>query len=67
MKYVNVATATAGVFPAARKLQVRDLLGGAGAQRVVTLGGLGSHSSLGRPHDGFYPLHRLVRWLVDED
>ncbi len=67
MRYVNVSTATAGVYPASRKPELRDLLGRAGAQRLVTLGGLHSHSSLGRPHDGFYPLHRLVRWLVDED
>jgi hypothetical protein len=37
-----------------------------GVQRVVTPGkALGPGPRLA--HDGFYPLHRFVRWVNDED
>lgn len=65
----TVATQTVGVFPAARKADLRDALAGAGVQRVVTLGnaiGLAT-SGQGLPHDGSFPLQRLVRWVSDED
>jgi Acyl-CoA reductase (LuxC) len=66
VKFANVATQTVGVYPASRKQEVRDLLASAGVQRVVTLGkALGPGPGL--PHDGFYPLHRFVRWVNDED
>ena len=66
VQYANVATQTVGVYPAARKAEVRDALVSAGVQRVVTLGkALGPGPGL--PHDGFYPLHRFVRWVNDED
>lgn len=65
-RYVNVATQTVGVAPAARRAEVRDGLCASGAQRVVTLGKVAALSSWGRPHDGFYPLWRMVRWVVDE-
>ena len=66
VRYANVATQTVGVYPAARKVEVRDALASAGVQRVVTLGkALGPGPGL--PHDGFYPLHRFVRWVNDED
>jgi hypothetical protein len=54
-----------GVYPPTRKHEVRDALASAGAQRVVSLGGaLGPDAGLA--HDGFYPLHRFVRWVNDE-
>jgi Acyl-CoA reductase (LuxC) len=66
VRFANVATQTVGVFPASRKAEVRDALASAGVQRVVTLGkALGPGPGL--PHDGFYPLHRFVRWVNDED
>jgi hypothetical protein len=66
VRFANVATQTVGVYPAARKVEVRDALASAGCQRVVTLGkALGPGPGL--PHDGFYPLHRFVRWVNDED
>ena len=66
VRYANVATQTVGVYPAARKVEVRDALASAGVQRVVTLGkAVGPGPGL--PHDGFYPLHRFVRWVNDED
>jgi hypothetical protein len=66
VRYANVATQTVGVYPPERKVEVRDALASAGVQRVVSLGGaLGPDTGL--PHDGFYPLHRFVRWVNDED
>jgi hypothetical protein len=66
IRFANVATQTVGVYPDSRKREVRDGLASAGVQRVVTLGrALGPATGL--PHDGFYPLHRFVRWVNDED
>lgn len=65
LRYTSVATQTVGVYPAARKANLREKLAAAGAQRIVTLGSaLGG--GVGIPHDGFFPLHRLVRWITDE-
>lgn len=65
IRFTGVATQTVGIFPAERKAGLRDHLAAAGAQRVVTLGAaLGG--GVGIPHDGFFPLHRLVRWVTDE-
>ncbi|MET7927001.1 acyl-CoA reductase [Streptomyces sp. NPDC005349] len=61
----DVATQSVGVFPAERKEALRDRLVSAGAARVVTLGHVPTVES-GLPHDGFYPLQRLVRWVTDE-
>ncbi|MBE8516967.1 long-chain-fatty-acyl-CoA reductase [Amycolatopsis sp. H6(2020)] len=62
---INVATQSVGVFPASRKASLRDALAAAGAQRIVTLGDVPIVEA-GLPHDGFYPLQRLVRWVSDE-
>jgi len=65
LRHTSVATQTVGVYPAARKLDLSEKLAAAGAQRIVTLGSaLGG--GVGIPHDGFFPLHRLVRWITDE-
>jgi Acyl-CoA reductase (LuxC) len=61
----NVATQTVGVYPPSRKAELRDALAAAGAQRVVELGKAIAFE-VGIPHDGFYPLHRFVRWVNDE-
>jgi hypothetical protein len=64
-RHANVATQTVGVFPSERKAELRDMLASMGAQRVVELGAaLGVE--IGLPHDGFFPLHRFVRWINDE-
>ncbi len=65
--FVGVATQTVGIFPVATKQELRDAVGGAGAQRIVTLGHVTGVNSFGRPHDAMYPLHRMVRWVVDEE
>ncbi|MGE0383390.1 MAG: acyl-CoA reductase [Gammaproteobacteria bacterium] len=66
VRYANVATQTVGVYPPARKVEVRDLLMSAGVQRVVSLG-IALNSTAGIAHDGFLPLHRMMRWVNDED
>ncbi|MBL7496652.1 long-chain-fatty-acyl-CoA reductase [Frankia sp. CNm7] len=65
VSYVNVATQTIGIYPAARAPELRDRLAAAGMQRLVALGAVATKVP-GVPHDGFYPLQRLVRWLVDD-
>jgi hypothetical protein len=62
---INVATQSVGVYPAARKAALRDRLASAGAVRICTLGDVPVVES-GLPHDGFYPMQRLVRWVSDE-
>ncbi len=64
IRHVTVATQTVGVYPAERKLALRDALAASGAQRIATLGAAGTE--MGLPHDGFYPLHRFVKWVNDE-
>ncbi|MGW0173630.1 acyl-CoA reductase [Rhodococcus sp. NPDC003322] len=64
--YATVATQTVGVYPTHRKAEVRDALATAGVQRVVKLGSAMT-GSMGSPHDGMYPLHRFVNWVVDDD
>src|SRR5262245_30846935 len=66
VRYVNVATQTIGVYPFARKAQLRDRLAAAGAQRLCRLGTANAHA-LGSPHDAMYPLQRLVHWMADDD
>jgi len=64
--FANVATQTVGVYPPERKVEVREALAVAGVQRIVSLGqAIGSN--FGISHDGFFPLHRMVRWVNDED
>ena len=64
--FATVATQTVGVYPAHRKAELRDRLAGAGVQRIVRLGSVLKGSS-GGVHDGMYPLHRMVNWVVDDD
>ncbi len=64
--FATVATQTVSVFPSHRKEEVRNQLACAGVQRVVRLGSVLKGSS-GGVHDGMYPLHRMVNWVVDDD
>jgi hypothetical protein len=61
----NVATQTVGIYPAHRAKGLRDILVSYGVQRIVTLGEV-ARSIEGMPHDGFYPMRRFMRWIVDE-
>jgi hypothetical protein len=64
---VSSTTQTCGVFPAALRVRLRDLLALAGVQRIATLGtaaGGGDHQAI--PQDGIEVLRRMCRWIVDE-
>ena len=63
--YINAATQTVGVYPDRLRAELRDQLCGIGVQRVTSLGQAGD-TVIGLPHDGFYPLSRMVRWAKDE-
>jgi len=66
IQYVNVATQTVGVYPWARKADLRDPLAGAGAQRVCRVGTANRHVP-GGPHDAMFALQRFVHWMGDDD
>jgi hypothetical protein len=65
LRHVNVATQTVGIFPPSRAAELRDSLAAHGMQRLVPLGEV-INVAPGYPHDGFFALHRFVKWLVDE-
>jgi hypothetical protein len=65
--HVTVATQTVGIYPPNRKAGLRDALASAGAQRLVTLGKVISTDTFGgQPHDGIFPMHRMMKWIIDE-
>ena len=63
--YANVATQTVGVHPRERVADLRDALASAGVQRITALGEV-ARGLEGLPHDGFYPIRRFVRWVLDD-
>jgi hypothetical protein len=65
LPHVNVATQTIGIYPTSLASMMRDRLAARGMQRIVPLGEV-LDAIPGLPHDGFYPLNRFVRWLVDD-
>ena len=66
LPHVTVATQTAGIYPPERIGQLRDALSGAGVQRVVRLGHHMGGAFGGQPHDGGWPLHRMMHWVSAE-
>jgi len=65
LEHINAATQTVGIYPERLRAELRDQLCSAGVQRVTGLGHAGD-TMIGLPHDGFYPLSRMVRWAKDE-
>jgi hypothetical protein len=63
VRHTTVATQTIGVYPSQRTAEVRDAFISAGAQRIMSLGSNGGSDAAGMPHDGFYPIHRFMRWV----
>ncbi len=59
-------TQTVGVYPEALKEQLRDAAALCGAQRIVSLG-YSCVPTFAGPQDAFEPLHRLCRWVTDEE
>jgi hypothetical protein len=66
VRFANVATQTVGVFPPGRVPELRDALASAGVQRIATLGEIARRGVEGLPHDGFYPIRRFMRWVLDD-
>ena len=64
LPHITVATQTVGVYPAPRIASLRDALSGAGVQRIVRLGNHLGGSFGGQPHDGGWPLHRMMHWVA---
>ena len=65
VRYANVATQTVGIYPPHRAAGLRDALASMGVQRIVALGEI-AHAVEGLPHDGFYPIRRVMRWVLDD-
>ncbi len=66
MQYVTVATQSVGVYPATRIAAIRDALAQAGVQRIVALGNVNTGRFGGLPHDGGWPIHRMMHWVAAE-
>jgi len=66
LRHVTVATQSVGVYPPARIAGVRDALASAGVQRITALGGINAGRFGGLPHDGGWPVHRMMHWVVAE-
>jgi Acyl-CoA reductase (LuxC) len=64
-EFINASTQTVGIYPDRLRADLRDQLCRVGVQRVTSLGHAGD-TVIGLPHDGFYPLSRMVRWGKDE-
>jgi hypothetical protein len=64
--HVTVATQSVGVYPARRIAELRDRLASAGVQRIAALGAINSGKFGGLPHDGGWPVHRMMHWVVAE-
>ena len=66
LRHVNVATQTVGIFPPSRAVSSCAIRWprtecNASCRWVRCI-----NVAPGYPHDGFFALHRFVKWLVDE-
>jgi len=64
-EFIDASTQTVGIYPDRLRAELRDQLCSVGVQRVTGLGHA-ADTIIGLPHDGFYPLSRMVRWGKDE-
>jgi hypothetical protein len=64
--HVTVATQSVGIYPPTRIAALRDGLASAGVQRITALGGIHAGRFGGLPHDGGWPVHRMMHWVVAE-
>jgi long-chain-fatty-acyl-CoA reductase len=60
LKYIDRTVQTVAVYPENRINELRDEITIRGADRITHLGKMG-YFALGAPHDGIYPMARLVR------
>jgi hypothetical protein len=65
VRHANVATQTVGIYPPQRAAALRNDLASMGVQRIVGLGEV-AQAVEGLPHDGFYPIRRVMRWVLDD-
>jgi hypothetical protein len=65
VRHVGSETQTCGIHPPALKIALRDALTTAGVDRLCDLGQANPvrTADFGAPHDGFWALRRLVRWV----
>jgi hypothetical protein len=66
LPHITVATQSVGVYPPVRIAEVRDGLASAGVQRIAGLGMINAGGFGGLPHDGGWPVHRMMHWVVAE-
>ena len=71
--WVTEETQTVGIYPERLREQLRDALALHGAQCTIPLGTDRMHQayadpeqSYGMPHDGTFPMMRMLRWVVDQ-
>jgi len=60
--HIDKSVQTVAVFPEKRIVELRDEITKRGADRVTSIGRMG-YFATGAPHEGVYPLSRLVRWV----
>ena len=71
-QWVSEATQTVGIYPESLRERLRDELALNGVQRTLPLGhslmmSHGDPEQMARlPHDGTWPMQRMVRWVIDE-
>ncbi len=62
VQHIDKSVQTVAIHPNKRIVELRDELTKHGADRVTHLGKMG-YFATGAPHEGIYPLSRLVRWV----
>jgi len=62
LQHIDHSIQTVAVYPDERINELRDEITLMGADRVTYIGKMG-YFAPGAPHEGFYPLSRLVRWV----
>ena len=67
LRWVNVSTQSVSIYPKARISGLVDGLANGGAQAISPLGEPGKGPIAGAPHDGIYPLPRMMRWVERRD
>ena len=65
LRFANISTQTVGVWPPEKGAELRDGLASRGVQRIARLGEVAVPYD-GLPHDGFYPMSRVARWVMDD-
>jgi len=63
--HATVATQTVGIWPPEKAAELRNALASRGVQRIARLGEVAVPFE-GLPHDGFYPMSRVARWVMDD-